>query len=119
MTPAERDDAIRQHIRGIEALLDARLGSDGVKPIGPPRSPADLDDMSLPEGGPIEGPDWTDIANAAHETGWSTAWIRKHRRKLGVRRAGQWFISRARLARFPKPKPAAIKFPSVSNRIKA
>lgn len=83
------------------------------------RTPADLDDFHLPQGAPVSGPDWTDIANAIHETGWSESWLRKYRYKLGVLRSGVWYMNRPRLALFPKPVLTDIKRPSVLNRVKS
>lgn len=63
-----------------------------------------------PENLVIEGDDWTDIRNAAHESGWSESMIRKHRHPIGVYRSGRWYISRRRLAElFPRPMPSRIK----------
>src|SRR5690606_31009661 len=81
----------------------ARLGGD-VAAAAIVTTPADLPDMVPPVGG-VMGGDWTDIANAIHETGWSESWLRKHRHKLGVRLFGVWYFHRPTLAKFPKPAP--------------
>jgi len=116
-------EAIRTLLEASEderrALLARLGGNDAAAAIRSPRSPADLDDMRLPEGHRVEGPDWTDITNAEHETGWSVSWLRKYRRKLGVRRGGVWYLFRPRLALFPKPAPSAVNLPAVSNRVKS
>jgi hypothetical protein len=116
------EDALRVILTASDearrALL-ARLGVEIEVPVSNPRSPADLDDMRLPQGHRIEGPEWTDIANAEHETGWSVSWLRKYRRKLGVRRGGVWYLFRPRLALFPKPAPTSVNLPTVLNRVKS
>lgn len=121
-TPSEIERALVMILTASEdtrRALAARLGGEVQALVSNPRSPADLDDMRLPQSHRVEGPDWTDIVNAAHETGWSVSWLRKYRRKLGVRRGGVWYLFRPRLALFPKPAPTSVNLPTVLNRVKS
>ncbi len=113
LAPALR--ALREAF-GVDAWRDAhaRIGSPlaeaGAGAGATTTAFDESEDAWPPENLVIEGDDWTDIRNAAHESGWSDSMIRKYRHRVGVKRSGIWYISRRRLAElYPRPKPSRVK----------